>query len=431
MSKVYTVAIIGCGSRGAFVYGNLMYDQKEKFKIVSLCDIDSIALNTYQSKFFVDKNNCFSSEEEFFKVKRADVLVIGTQDRDHVRMAIKAIRLGYDILLEKPISPLEEELYELRNENKIYNRKILVCHVLRYAPAYIKIKELLDGGEIGKLIRMEALEQVRYAHQAHSFVRGNWRKESETSSMIMQKCCHDLDMIQYYIGARCETVYSNGALAYFKAENQPDGASDRCYDCTYIHSCPYSAENHYVKAWLDDNKPFGWPYNVVDNHNPYTEDTLREAYKNGPYGQCVFKCDNDVVDNQMVAMRFENGVYATLTMTAFTAKGGRIYTFHGANGEIELNESDNYLRLKKYTGTLTPNITEWKISDLVSEQMENSFGHGGGDYMMIERFYEILEGSGTAETSLEKSIESHLIAIKAEESRKLWKELRIHERTMS
>ena len=429
MSKVYSVAILGCGSRGAFAYGTLMHAWTDKYKIVSLCDINKEQLDRVGEQFGVSTDNRFLTEEEFFKQKRADVLVVGTQDRDHVRQSVKALALGYDLLLEKPISPVKEELYELLDAQKKYGGKVMVCHVLRYAPAYVRVKKLLDSGVIGKLIRMEGLEQVRYAHQSHSFVRGNWRKEEETSPMIMQKCCHDLDMIQYYIGSKCDSVYSNGDLSFFKPENQPEGASDTCKDCKYKSTCPYSAELQYVQAWINDNKPYGWPYNVVDpEHKPFTEESLRSAYENSPYGRCVFKCDNNVVDNQVVDMTFENGVRATLTMTAFTGRGGRIYTFHGTHGEIQFNESDNYLRVLKFNGLLKPEVTEYKISDIVAEAIDDTFGHGGGDYMMLQDLYEVLEGNLKAETTLEKSVESHLIAICAEQSRKSGgKVIKIHE----
>ncbi len=426
MRKIYTVAILGCGNRGVYAYGNLMHEWRDRYKVVSLCDISESQLTLTAEKFGVAKENCFLDEEAFLQEKRADILVLATQDRDHVRQAVKALKLGYDLLLEKPISPVKEELYELLAAQKETGRTVLVCHVLRYAPAYVKIKEILDSGVIGKLIRMEATEQVRYAHQAHSFVRGNWRKEAETSPMIMQKCCHDLDLIQYYVGGKCEKVYSSGELSYFKAENQPEGAADRCQDCSYKMTCPYSAEVEYVQSWLKAGKRYGWPYNVLHPANPITEEGLRKAYEESGYGKCVFKCDNDVVDNQMVDMTFENGVRATLTMTAFTGKGGRIYAFHGTKGEIRFDEAENYLRVLEYTGLERPIITEYKIDEIVAEKMQDTFGHGGGDYIMVQELYDILEGKVKGETTLERSVESHLIALAAEESRKTDKVVKVH-----
>jgi predicted dehydrogenase len=120
MTKIFTVSILGCGSRGQDAYAKSMLELTDKFKIVSLCDNNQTRLNLAKQKCGVKDENCFLSVDEFFKEKRSDALVIATQDRDHVSMCIKALELGYDVLLEKPISPLEEELYALKDANEKY-----------------------------------------------------------------------------------------------------------------------------------------------------------------------------------------------------------------------------------------------------------------------------------------------------------------------
>lgn len=427
MSKIFTVSIIGCGSRGHYTYGTCMAKFPDKFRVISVCDIDPEKIALAQKDWGIADKDCFLTEEEFFKEKRSDVLVIATQDRDHVRMCIKALELGYDILLEKPISPVEDELYDLLDAYKKYDKKVIVCHVLRYAPAFLKIKELLDSGEIGKIVCIDWIEQVTYWHQAHSFVRGNWRNDVETSPMIMQKCCHDLDLLQYYAGAKCKTVYSVGDLSFFNAANKPDGAASHCKDCKYIHDCVYSAERLYVKKrekdfdWAfdkpdvdEEKRRQGWPFNVVDLTRPITEQSIRNAYENNQYGRCVFDCDNNVVDNQTVVMQFENGIKANLTMTAFTALPGRKMTFHGTLGEVEMDEENGYIRVSRY-GHGTRFL---KIKEIIKETMNDTFGHGGGDYMMVKDFYDALVGKSELGTTLEASIESHLMALTAEKSRK-------------
>ena len=426
MNKIFTVAILGCGSRGHYTYGKSMEGMPDKFKIVSVCDIDPAKIALAQKDWGIADENCFLDENEFLKEKRADALVIATQDRDHVRMCVRALELGYDILLEKPISPVEEELYELLEANKKYNRKVIVCHVLRYAPAFLKIKALLDSGEIGKVVCIDWIEQVAYWHQAHSFVRGNWRNSQETSPMIMQKCCHDLDLLQYYVDSKCKTVYSVGDTAFFNRANMPEGAAERCADCKYTNECAYSAERLYVDKrrkdfdWVKDKpdvdnyaRQQGWPFNVVDLSRPITEESIRRAYENNQYGRCVFACDNNVVDNQTVVMKFENGITANLTMTGFTALPGRKMTFHGTLGEVEMDEESDYIRLSRYgKGTQF-----FSIKQLLKEAMNDTFGHGGGDLMMVRDFYKALAGDGELGTTLDKSIESHLIALAAEKSR--------------
>lgn len=420
---VYSVAIIGCGSRGHDAYGVPIHKKKEQFKIVSVCDINEIMLSHAKKDFEVADENAFLSDHQFFERKRADILVLATPDREHVWMAKRALELGYHILLEKPITESEEELKALLEAQKKYDRRVIVCHVLRYAPAFMMVKDLLDEGKIGKLVCIESLEQVAFWHQAHSFVRGNWRNSDESSSMIMQKCCHDLDLLQYYAGAECDTVYSVGSLSYFNRENQPDGAAERCADCQFIQSCPYSAENIYVGRWDRANRRTEWPYNVVDSHRPITEETLRKAYQDGPYGRCVFACDNNVVDNQKVCMTFKNNVTATLTMTGFTDKSGRIMSFHGTLGEIELNENLGTVRFSVYG----KKVELYKISEIVSAKVKDAFGHGGGDESLLRTLYDAVSGTVNSRTGLKESAESHLIAIAAEKSRRSGKVEKVHQ----
>lgn len=421
MDKVYTVAIIGCGSRGC-AYGNEMFALKDKYNIVTVCDIGQKHIDVVKNAWGISDENVYLDEKTFFEKKRADVLVIATQDRDHVRMGIRALELGYDILMEKPISPIKEELVKLLEAHKKYGGKILVCHVLRYAPAFVKVKELLDSGIIGKLVRIENIEQVKYWHQAHSFVRGNWRNDSETSPMIMQKCCHDLDLMEWYVGSRCDTVYSVGDISYFKRENQPKDAADRCQDCKYKNTCPYSAERLYVERWKKLGCPeYNWPFNVVCLDKPNTEQLLRAAYENSEYGRCVFACDNNVVDNQSVDMVFENGVKVSHVMTAFTGKMGRRITLHGTLGEIELFDDLNQVNVYKFG----EEPVFYKISDLLAG--DDEFGHGGGDSKLIKSLYEVLEGREHGGATLESSVESHLMALAAEESRKTGKIVKVHD----
>jgi predicted dehydrogenase len=436
MNKVFTVSILGCGSRGHYTYGKCMVDNfPDKFKIVSVCDNEQTKIDMAKSAWGIADENCFLDWEEFFAEKRSDALVIATQDRDHVKMCIKALELGYDILLEKPISPVEEELYKLLEAYNKYNKKVVVCHVLRYAPAFLKIKEMLDSGEIGKIVCIDWLEQVAYWHQAHSFVRGAWRNDEETSPMIMAKCCHDLDLLQFYAESKCKTVYSMGDLSFFHKGNQPEGAASRCADCKYIHDCVYSAERLYIEKrrkdfdWVKDKpdvneyeRQQGWPFNVVDLSRPMSEESLRKAYENNQYGRCVFECDNNVVDHQTVAMQFENGIKANLTMTAFTALPGRKMTFHGTLGEIEMDEENDYIRLSRYgKGTQF-----FSIKEILRVAINDTFGHGGGDLMLVRDFYDALAGNDKLATTLEKSIESHLMALAAEKSRRTGMVCEVH-----
>ena len=407
---IYTVAILGVGARGGDIYGNLLAEQSGRFKITALCDLRTERLERFGKKFKVEKGALFTDEKEFFKRKRADLLVVATQDADHARHAEAGFSLGYDILLEKPVTDSKQACTDILVKQKETGRKALVCHVLRYAPAFLKTAELIDGGVIGKLVLINALERVSYWHQAHSYVRGNWRTEKESAPMILAKCCHDLDLLQFYAKSRCLNVSSVGGLTFFTESNAPEGSAARCTDCKYITSCPYSAQTIYVTNWEKKGKPEdAWPYNIVAEA-PLTKDKLIFAIQNGPYGRCVFRCDNDVTDHQIVTMQFENGVKAELTMTAFTAGGGRRYHFFGTYGDIVLEMANETITVNRFG-------KEPEVID-VSLLTENEYGHGGGDRFLIDTLYDVLEGKEVAATSLADSIESHLMGISAEESRK-------------
>lgn len=410
--KIVTVSIIGVGARGGEAYGRYIHKCSDKFRIVSLCDTNEERLEKYGEVFAVPQEARFTDDDAFFAEKRSDVLLVCTLDKMHVAMAKRGLALGYDILLEKPISDDPQELRELVQCAKKSGRTVMVCHVLRYTAAINKVKEILDSGAIGKIVSVDHTENVVFWHEAHSYVRGNWRRSEDTTPMIMAKCCHDLDLLQYFIGSKCRSVSSMGSLFYFRKENKPQGAADRCTECRYIRTCPYSAERVYIDMWKHD---FGapenaWPMNVITDELPLTEQNLRKAIETGPYGRCVFACDNDVVDNQTTIMQFENGVTATLKMEAFVKNGGRDIRFFGSDGELFLHEGDNEIVLKKYYGE----DTTWKITDL-TDDLE---GHGGGDHRMLDKLYEILaEGNRRVDTSIENSVESHYIAIAAEASR--------------
>lgn len=430
MKKVFSVAIIGCGSRGQGAYGKYMYARKDEFEIVALCDINPRILEISKERFNVKDENVFLNSEEFFAKKRADVIVIATQDRDHVDMCIKALKLGYDVLLEKPISPVESELHELLTAQKKYGGKVVVCHVLRYAPAFVKVKEIIESGKIGKIVSIDWTEQVAYWHQAHSFVRGNWRNDQETSPMIMQKCCHDLDLLQYYANSKCDYVYSVGDLSFFNRENQPEGAADRCQDCKYIKTCPYSAERVYVEQFVNIGSITGWPFDVVDLTRPITVESLRKAYQSNQYGRCVFACDNNVVDNQNVFIKFANGIKANLVMTGFTGYAGRKITIHGTLGEIEMDENRDVLKLSVFGEEKdvydVRKSEAYSIKEIIQSASRDDFGHGGGDELLVRDFYKALTSAEDAQTTLEKSIESHLMALAAERSRKEDRKVYVH-----
>ena len=400
-----TVSCIGVGLRGQRYLKGLSNLGEDKVKVVSLCDKDIVRLAQQQELYHLPDNVCYTDEDEFFKNLKSDLCIVSTQDQDHVGHAIKAMEAGSNVLCEKPISNKESEVRRLLEVQKRTNKKVMVCHVLRFAPAFKKIKHLIDDGVIGRLVFIDSMENVYYAHQAHSFVRGNWRRDDKTSPMIIAKCCHDLDLLVWYSGSECRSISSVGDLTFFKEENQPKGASDRCTNCQYRGTCPFDAYTIYIKNKF-------WGREAVTNVRPITDEVLEKELETSPYCRCVFKCDNNVVDHELTQMVFKNGVKANLRMSGLTHDYGRIMKFYGIAGQIDLDECRGTIEVKVF-GKEKEVIQISSLVDAIS-------GHGGGDDGLVKAVYEYIT-TGTTEgvSSLDVSVESHLMGFTAEESRLL------------
>lgn len=408
------VALAGLGSRGKDTYAKTAKLFPEKMKITAIADIDPDKVAEVAREYGVPAEHCFSSAEELLaQEKLADVMFITTQDRQHVGHAIPALKKGYDLLLEKPVSPDLQECRDLLKAAQECGRKVVVCHVLRYTPFYTKLKEILDAGRIGETVTVMGIENVGYWHQAHSFVRGNWRNSDTTSPMILQKCCHDMDLLLWLTGKTAESVTSYGSTYLFKEEMAPEGAALRCMDgCAAKAECPFDAEKIYLtneKTGVEHGHT-GWPCNVLTLHP--TPESVREAIQKGPYGRCVYHCDNNVVDHQVVNICMTDGSTISFTMSGFTEKNSRYTKFMGTKGEITADLHENTIEVQEF-GKAPEIIDVSKLSDDFS-------GHAGGDNRMVEEFLDMLiEGKEPEKsmTTLERSLESHYIALAAERSR--------------
>lgn len=414
MKQPVTFAVCGFGIRGMEAYSSYQKKHPEQMRITAVADPDPERRQIAQQEYNVPAEHCYTSAEELLAQPRmADVMIIATQDRQHVQQALPAMEKGYHLLLEKPISPNLQECIALREKAHETNRVVVVCHVLRYTQFYGMVKSLLEQGKIGRIESLEAAENVAYWHYAHSYVRGNWRRCELASPMIMAKSCHDMDIIRWLVGTPCRRVSSYGSLDWFKAENAPQGAAKRCLDgCGAKENCPYDAEKIYLfndkSGYASGNRE--WPLTVLCAHP--TPEKIYSALREGPYGRCVYGCDNDVVDHQIVTMEFEGGITASFTMSAFTSRCYRTLRVMGTLGELEGNLDTNSLVLRRF-GFADELIELDKITDRFA-------GHGGGDEKMMEYVCSLFrngEPQGEALTSVDASVESHIMALAAEESR--------------
>ena len=400
--KPITAVVLGAGSRGS-IYAGYAKDHPDQLKIVAIAEPRPDRLNALADTVGVPTEYRFSTWEALLaQPKLADCAFICTLDDDHTAPALKAMELGYHILLEKPMSNEEAECRQIVETARKTGRTLAVCHVLRYTPFYMTLKALIEKGEVGQVTTINQIENVGYWHQAHSFVRGNWRNSRETSPMILQKSCHDMDILLWLMDSHCTRVQSFGSLRHFTAENAPEGAAERCLSCQYVDSCPYSAP----KLYLDMNRT-GWPVDVITTD--LSPEGRRKALEEGPYGRCVYRCDNDVVDRQVVNLEFENGGVATFTMTGLTADFCRELKIFGTEGQIQANMGTKQIVLHRF-GEEPKTIP-------VDMGLEQS-GHGGGDYGIMADFLRILQEGGESRTSAEVSLQSHLICFAAERSRK-------------
>jgi predicted dehydrogenase len=398
--KPATIAVIGAGIRGR-VYARYA-EESGLGRVVAVAEPDVARRSAFVEAY--GPQSVFGGWEELAEAGRiADVAVVTTQDRMHADPAVRLAGLGYHLLLEKPMAPTESEA--LRIVAAVDGAGVIaaVCHVLRYTPYTRVLKDLIDSGRLGRLVNVQHLEPVGWWHQAHSFVRGNWRREADSGPMLLTKSCHDLDWLAYLIGDAPASVASFGGLAHFRREDRPSGAADRCLDCPVESSCPYSAVRLYLGLLEGDRV---WPLSAVSEER--SRESVLRALREGPYGRCVYDCDNDVVDHQVVAMQYAAGITVTFTMTAFTPMLRRQTRLFGTHGSVE--GDGQMLRVTDFRSGATETV----------DTGDGGSGHGGGDEGLIRAFLSaVLERDpGLLSSDMATSLASHRVVWAAERARR-------------
>ena len=406
MKKVRAI-MIGTGNRGTN-YAERAKENSPEFELVAIAEPNPARRDYVQKLYNLPDSACYNDYREILaEPKMADMAIIATQDKMHFEPAMMAIEKGYHLLLEKPVAPTPEECVQIAEAANKKGVDVVVCHVLRFSPFFMTIKNLIDDGRIGDVVHVVHTERVGNAHMSHSFVRGNWRNSQTSSPMILAKSCHDMDILLWLIGKHCTRVQSFGSLTYFTKENMPEGAPEYCVQgCPVAENCPYDARRIYLKDRM-------FIQQATNKKNPTDEDILR-AITETNYGKCVFQSDNDVVDHQVVNLEYEGGATVSFSMCAFNT-GGRRIRIMGTKGEIIGNMSDEYVTLFDFKTRETEQVM---ISGAVQDETING-GHGGGDGGIVRSFVQLVAGKyeGKSITNIDTSIESHLIAFAAEESR--------------
>ncbi len=414
MNKKPLEAIIVGGGHRSLTYAGLAELEPDMLRITGIADPDEFRRKSIAKRFNIPENRCFSSAEELAAVpKFADAVINGTMDHIHVSTAIPLLKAGYDMLLEKPFAVNEEEARLLVKTANEYGRKIMVCFVLRYAPFYQRIKDVIISGKIGEILNIQTNEYVSYHHMSTSHVRGKWNNSDRChSSMLLAKCCHDLDIMMWLMGeTKPSYISSFGYDTQFVKENAPENSGNRCLvDCPLVDTCLYSAKRLYI------DHPDRWKVYVWDKlehlENPTIEDKIN-LLKTSPYGVCAYKSDNNVVDHQTVSVFFENGATGTHNMVGGASKGTRTITITGTKGMIWGDFEEG-----KFTVSLINPAPGCEHDDTEYDMHINDDSHGGGDLALVKDFIAYCKDESTTPscTSINDSLAGHLAVFLADKS---------------
>lgn len=407
-SRVITAITLGAGSRGN-VYGDYALNFPEQLKIVGVAEPIPIRNERYSRKHNIAKENRFVTWEHVFeRPKFADAVIISTPDNLHYGPAMAALEKGYDVLLEKPISPSEKECRDILELAEKTGRIVAVCHVLRYAPYFERLRKLIQEGAVGELVSIQHMEPIEHIHMSHSYVRGNWHNSKETTPIILAKSCHDLDIMRWMVNKPSRRIQAFGNLKWFRKENKPVGAPPRCMDgCPVESSCPYSALKIYYRqrGWL-------YVFDLPDEKEKQGEAILNYL-KTTNYGRCVYQMENDQADHYTANIEFEEGITAAFSMEAFTPWGGRRTRIMGSMGFIEGD-------MEKYTYyDFRTDKSETVYSNAIEIETYKHAGHGGGDWRLVANWVQAVDKQDPAllTSTIAQSIESHVMGFAAEKSR--------------
>jgi predicted dehydrogenase len=409
--RAVEVLLIGAGTRGTYIYGELTKREDIKIKIVGVAEPIEDRREKMKKEHGIPSEYCFKSGEEALKHKRfCDAVINITPDRVHHKIAVAALEKGYHLLLEKPMATSAKDCVDILEAQRKSKKVLMVAHVLRYSPFFQKMKKIVDSKELGKMLSLDILEEIGYWHFAHSYVRGNWRKKKEAGPIILTKSSHDMDLISWFVNGEIKSVRSSGSLKYFRKGNSQKGSTVKCIGkCKVKKACPYNAEKFYLNT--KDPDEVVWPTTAI---SPVDKSIAarKKVLKEGPYGTCVWKCDNDVCDNQEVIIRFKKNIIARFTLTAFGSEPTRKVRIYLEKGELHGDLSKGSIRIVRYSGVRGNdeiNGIELPIKD----------HHGGGDELLLKAFVKTVKEKNKEAnlTTAQNSIRSHLLSFAAEDSR--------------
>lgn len=401
LTKPVTAIVIGAGRRGR-AYGNFAAQHSDQLDIIGVAEPVPVRNKRYSETHAIPADHRFETWEHVFnQPKFADAVIITTPDQLHYGPCMAALRAGYDVLLEKPVAPTEQQCRDILALANQSGRIVAVCHVLRYAPYFVKLREIIQSGVLGQVVSLQHLEPMGFEHMTHSYVRGPWHNSRESNPVILAKSCHDLDILRWLVDRPCRSIHAFAELTWFKKENAPAGSTDRCSGgCAVEAQCPYSALRIYHR-----NRRYLAHFDLPEEKDKQG-DAILGYLKDTNYGRCVYRMDNDQPDHYVTNIQFEGGITASFSMEGLTSYQRRRTRVMGSLGDVVGDM--NQLVVTNY---LTGQETLWT---------QDTDGHGGGDFPLVADWVQAItqQDPSLLSSPIGQSIESHIMGFMAERSRK-------------
>jgi predicted dehydrogenase len=406
------VAVIGAGVRGTNLARRLALSGL-KCVVAAVAEPDDSRRISFAEEFRLPENSIFKGWDELTgKMTDCDAAIIATLDNQHAGPAIASLNRGWHILLEKPLADNFKDCRLIEQIQRERKKVVAVCHTLRFMEGFRKVKEMIEKGVIGNLVHVEHMEAIGHFRFVHNYVRGRWAREESNTFLLLHKCSHDIDYINWLFKEQCLNVSSFGSLKYFRPSNAPEGSTKRCTDgCTILNSCPYSAMRLYVDAPLQE-----WPARDISGTHARTDHL--NAVKNGPFGLCVWHAGNDVVDHQVVMMEFDGGATATCTLTGYSASNGRRVRLQGTIGEILFDEAGETISTKFFTDR------EEEIISIASPATYHP-----EDQDIVNEWLSSIINSTSVTVDASEALRTHAVVFAAEISRKEKRTVKLSEMT--
>ncbi len=375
------IGFIGCGRRAAVFARELKKVTKGRVEYAALAD-SNLAFGERFKGIYCEKDTPLYEDYHEMLERHTDLdgVIISSPQDTHEDAALAALKSGAHILLEKPLATTPQACINILEAERRIGKRITLGFVLRYTPFYRKVKELVNMGLCGDILTGNAEEIVNPG--VTRSMTSTWRRKQEhAGDMLLEKCCHDLDIITWLMGKLPISVNSYGNL---KAFRKKDGAGPRCSSCRIASRCTY-----YVDISRDD-----------------------PAYVRTTYDECVYDGGMETCDHQVVSLEYEDGALFNFTVTLGASMSLRTIRLIGTRGMLHGGPISN-----RIDAAVTMPCSEKCVTNTY-DIIGNNGGHYGGDEALCRSFIAAVKGgNGMPVASVEDGLHSSMIAFAAERSR--------------